>query len=76
MPVSIQEKLAETRRTYYEDLRDEIIRRDDLTLQEIAASRKISMQVIRNVMREFGLKRKTGPRPEPQATLSDSIEVL
>jgi len=76
MPVSIQEKLSETRRKYYEDLRDEIIRRQDLTLQEIAASRKISMQVIRNVMREFGLKRKTGPRPEPHTPSTDSIEVL
>jgi hypothetical protein len=75
MPVSIQEKLAETRRKYYEDLRDEIIRREDLTLQGIAASRRISMQVIRRVMREFGLKRKTGPRPEPQAPSTDSIEV-
>lgn len=76
MSVSIQEKLAETRRKYYAELRDEIIGRPDLTLQEIADSRKISMQVIRRAMREFGLKRKTGPRPERQEPLPNTIEAV
>jgi hypothetical protein len=76
MSVSIQEKLAETRRKYYKELRDEITGREDLTLQQIAASRKISMQVIRKVMREFGLRRKTGPRPKRQEPVAHTIEAL
>jgi hypothetical protein len=63
MPQTLKEAIRTAQSKFDLEVRDMIVSRPDLPYRDIGRVFGVSYDVVQQVAREFGLVRKTGPKP-------------
>ena len=66
MPQTLKEAIRTAQSKFDLEVRDMIVSRPDLPYQDIGRVFGASYDVVQRVAKDFGLKRKTGPKPGKQ----------
>lgn len=66
MPQTLREAIKSAQLKFDLEVRDMIVSRPDLPYGDIGRVFGVSYDVVQRVARDFGLKRKTGPKPKRQ----------
>ena len=63
MPQTLKETIRAAQSKFDSEVRDMIVSRPDLPYRDIGRVFGASYDVVQRVVKDFGLKRKTGPKP-------------
>ena len=63
MPRTLKETIRAAQSKFDLEVRDTVVSRPDLPYRDIGRLFGVSYDVVQRVAKEFGLKRKTGPKP-------------
>ena len=66
MPQTLKEAIRAAQSKFDLEVRDMIVSRPDLPYRDIGRVFGVSYDVVQRVAKDFGLKRKTGPKPGKQ----------
>jgi hypothetical protein len=69
MPQTLKEAIRAAQSKFDLEVRDMVVSRPDLAYRDIASVFGVSYDVVQRVAKEFGLKRKTGPKMRKQVPL-------
>jgi transposase-like protein len=68
VPQTLKETIRAALSKFDLEVRDMIVSRPDLPYRDIGRVFGVSYDVVQRVAKDFGLKRKTGPKPKNVAT--------
>jgi hypothetical protein len=68
MPQTLKEAIRAAQSKFDLEVRDMIVSRPDLPYRDIGRVFGVSYDVVQRVAKDFGLKRKTGPKPGKQVS--------
>jgi len=63
MPQKLREAIRAAQQRFDLEVRDMVVSRPDLPYRDIGRVFGVSCDVVQRVAKDFGLKRKTGPKP-------------
>ena len=69
MPQTLKEAIRAAQSKFDLEVRDMIVSRPDLPYRDIGRVFGVSYDVVQRVAKDFGLKRKTGPKPQKVMTV-------